>query len=56
MIYVALGDRDRAFTWLEKGREQHSEVVLDLKADPAFEPLRSDPRFQALLSRMNLPP
>ena len=55
MIYVALGDRDQAFAWLEKAREQRSEEVLGLKSDPAFDPLRSDPRFQELVRRVGLP-
>ncbi len=56
MIYVGLGNLDQAFAWLEKAREQRSELILGLKADPAFDPLRSDPRFQALVHRVGLPP
>jgi tetratricopeptide (TPR) repeat protein len=55
-IYIALGDRDRAFEWLEKGYRERSfgASVLDLKAAPFWEPVRSDPRFVDLLRRMNL--
>jgi Flp pilus assembly protein TadD len=43
MIYVALGDRDEAITWLEKGYwELFNPGVLER---PCFDPLRSDPRF-----------
>ncbi len=52
-LYARLGDNDRAFEWLEKGLQQHSqEMTLSLLTEPAFEPLRSDPRFQSLLHRM----
>jgi TolB-like protein/Flp pilus assembly protein TadD/tRNA A-37 threonylcarbamoyl transferase component Bud32 len=53
-IYVGLGERDEAFAWLEKGyaaRDSHMEF---LGVEPAFDPLRSDPRFADLLRRMNL--
>jgi Flp pilus assembly protein TadD len=55
-IYIALGDRDRAFEWLEKGYRERSfgASVLDLKAAPFWDPVRSDPRFADLLRRMNL--
>jgi serine/threonine-protein kinase len=56
MIYTGLGDRDRAFEWLEKAYEDHSWVMLYLKVDPFFDPLRSDPRFADLLRRMGLAP
>jgi serine/threonine protein kinase/tetratricopeptide (TPR) repeat protein len=53
-IYAALGEKDQAFEWLEKGYEDRS--ILNIKADPAFDPLRSDPRWADLLRRMNLQP
>jgi serine/threonine protein kinase/tetratricopeptide (TPR) repeat protein len=55
-IYIALGDRDRAFEWLEKGYRDRSfgASVMDLKAAPFWDPVRSDPRFADLLRRMNL--
>ena len=45
-IYTGLGEKDWAFEWLEKGYEERS--LLDLKVNPTFDPLRSDPRFQGL--------
>ena len=53
-IYAALGEKDKAFEWLEKGYEDRSTYTI--KVDPFFDPLRSDPRFADLLRRMNLQP
>jgi TolB-like protein/DNA-binding winged helix-turn-helix (wHTH) protein/Tfp pilus assembly protein PilF len=55
-IYVGLGEKGKAFEWLEKGYERHSIGLggVDLKVDPLWDPLRSDPRFADLLHRMNL--
>ena len=53
-IYVGLGEKDKAFEWLEKAFEEHA--VGDIKAWPPFDPLRPDPRFADLLRRMNLQP
>jgi serine/threonine-protein kinase len=56
LIYVGLGDNDQAIQWLEKAYQKHSSVGFEsVKVDPLFDPLRSDPRFQDLLRRMNFP-
>jgi serine/threonine protein kinase/TolB-like protein/Tfp pilus assembly protein PilF len=55
-IYVALGDTSRAFQWLEKAYDNRSAQLVFLKVDPLVDGLCSDPRFQDLLRRMNLPP
>ena len=54
--YIRLGDKDRAFQWLEKAYQEHSGNLLSLKSAPLFDPLHSDPRFQNLLRRVGLPP
>jgi TolB-like protein/Tfp pilus assembly protein PilF len=53
-IYVALGDRDAAFAWLEKAVEERDQSARTLKSSPQWDSIRSEPRFQALLARMNL--
>jgi tetratricopeptide (TPR) repeat protein len=53
-IYTGLGQKDRAFEWLEKGYEDRS--IGAIKVEPTYDPLRSDPRFANLLRRMNLQP
>jgi len=53
-VYAALGDKDRAFQWLEKAYQQKDWAIVQIKIDPVFDSLRSDPRFSDLLKRMNL--
>jgi tetratricopeptide (TPR) repeat protein len=51
-IYAALGDRDQAMAWLERGYVERFNPGVLIR--PAFDPLRSDPRFQTLLRRVGL--
>ncbi len=55
-IYTGLGDKDAAFEWLQRAYENHSPSLIWVKVDPIYDSLRSDPRFQDLLRRMNFPP
>src|SRR6202045_3025466 len=54
MIYLGLGDRDQALTWLEKGCNDRDVWALNLKVDPIYPDLRTDARFVALLKRVGL--
>jgi serine/threonine-protein kinase len=54
-IYAALSERDAAFRLLENAYAERSMWILDLKVDPRFSALRSDPRFEDLLRRVGLP-
>jgi eukaryotic-like serine/threonine-protein kinase len=54
LIAIGLGERDQAFVWLEKGYEDRAQMLSELRAEPAFDPLRSDPRFADLLQRVGL--
>jgi TolB-like protein/DNA-binding winged helix-turn-helix (wHTH) protein/Tfp pilus assembly protein PilF len=53
LMYVGLGEKDQAMKWLEKAYEEHFNPSILLR--PAFDPLRSDPRFQNLVHRIGLP-
>jgi|SRR5579863_4243081 len=52
--YALLGEKDRAFRWLDKSFREQDAFLLYLKVDDRFEVLRPDPRFQDLLHRMGL--
>jgi Tfp pilus assembly protein PilF len=53
-VYLGLGDKDQSLAWLEKAYTQHSTELISLKVNPGYDLLRSDPRFQNLLSRVGL--
>ena len=55
-VYIGLGDTDKAFEWLQKAYEERSRALVFLNVEPRLDPLRSDPRFEDLLCRMNFPP
>ena len=55
-VYGGLGEKDLAFTWLEKGFQDRSGQLGRARWEPQFEVLRSDPRFADLLRRMGLTP
>ena len=54
-VHLGLGDTDVAFDWLEKSVEARDWQLGMLKVEPAFDDLRSDPRFAALVERVGLP-
>ena len=52
LVYAGLGERERAFEWLEKSyADRHPGMIL-LKSDPRFDPLRRDPRLSDLIRRI----
>ncbi len=51
-IYGRVGEQDEAMRWLEKAYEERSHYLLFLKREPWADPVRSDPRFQALVRRI----
>lgn len=53
--YLALGDREQALRELENAYQAHSICMTWAKDDPRLDPLRSEPRFQAILQRMSFP-
>jgi serine/threonine-protein kinase len=55
-IHAWMGDVDRAFDWLRRAVTAHDAGLLYVKYDPILKPLRADPRYAALLSRLKLPP
>jgi hypothetical protein len=53
-VYVALGDKDQAFAWLEKDFQAQSGRLPQIAHSPLWEDLKDDPRFQDLLRRIGL--
>jgi TolB-like protein/Tfp pilus assembly protein PilF len=53
-IYAGLGDNDKAFEFLDRASREKSLEMFHIKGDLRIDNLRSDPRFQALLSRVGL--
>jgi eukaryotic-like serine/threonine-protein kinase len=53
-VYVALGDRRRAFEWMEKAYSERSNWVAYIAGDPANDDLKDEPYFQSLLTRVGL--
>jgi len=56
LAYLGLGEKDQTFHWLDQAYLQHDGNLALLKVEPKFDSLRSDPRFNDLLRRMNLTP
>ena len=54
-VYAALGDKERALASLERGYEERDYWLVELKAWPWFDALASEPRFENLVRRLNLP-
>lgn len=55
VIYAGLNDKDQAFEWLNKAYEARSFFLMLLKVETVLDNLRADPRFKALMKRLNLP-
>jgi len=55
LLYTGMGDKDRALAALQRAYQERSQFVDYLKVAPEFDSLRSEPRFQALLQRLNFP-
>jgi len=57
VIYLGLGEMDKAFDWFEKAIDEHDPLMLDFHVQPNYyDPLHTHPRYSALLRKMNLEP
>ena len=53
LIHLALGDKDQALDWLEKAAQERGLTYFNfIKVDPFLDPLRGDPRFEALVNKV----
>lgn len=55
IAHIGLRETDQALRWLEKARDDRAPALTQLRVDPVFDPLRSEPRFQAVLNELNFP-
>jgi TolB-like protein/Tfp pilus assembly protein PilF len=55
LIYIGLGDKAAALNWLERHMLTRAETANTYAVAPEFDDLRDEPRFKAMLKRMNLP-
>ncbi len=53
LVYLGMGDRNRAIDFLERAVEARSQWLIWLKMDRVYDPLRSEPRFKALMKKLN---
>lgn len=54
LAYAGIGDKEKLFNALQQASLERSNSLTALKVDPAYDPFRTDPRFQALLRRVGL--
>jgi tetratricopeptide (TPR) repeat protein len=54
VVWTGLGDRDRAFQWLDRAYDEDCEYLVYLPTEPMADPLRGDPRFSQLLQKLGL--
>ena len=54
IIHTALGETEQALAWLQKAYNEHAWALVVLGVEPRLDPLRSDSRFQSLLSKVGL--
>jgi TolB-like protein/Tfp pilus assembly protein PilF len=52
--YVRMGEKEKAFDWLEKAYEEHDSGLVSLAVEPMFDRARSDPRYRDIVRRMKL--
>ena len=54
-VYAWRGEKDKAFEWLDRAYQHREAPLVGIKDDRPLDSLRGDPRYMALLRKMNLP-
>jgi TolB-like protein/DNA-binding winged helix-turn-helix (wHTH) protein/Tfp pilus assembly protein PilF len=55
-VHLRLGEKEKSLQLLERAYEEHDWALIWANVSPRLDPLRTDPRFQSVLSRMKFPP
>ncbi len=54
-IYLGMNDKDKTLEWLDRAiEERHPVIIAQIREEPFYDPIRSDPRFQALLRKIHV--
>ena len=56
LIYLGLEEFDQVFAWLDKAYEERDQWLNLMSVDPAYDGIRADPRFVAMLDKIKLEP
>jgi len=56
VICLGLGEMEEAFDWFERAVDEREPLMLHCHVHPNYDPLRTHPRYSALLRKMNLEP
>jgi hypothetical protein len=56
VAHYGLGDVDEAFVWMDRAIDVRDDMIFPIAAYPFLDPLRSDPRYVALLKKLNYDP
>jgi TolB-like protein/Tfp pilus assembly protein PilF len=54
-LYSDVGDKEHAFRWLDTAYREHDGLLINLKTEFQWDPIRSDPRFAELIRKVGLP-
>jgi hypothetical protein len=55
-VYVALGEKEEAFKWLNRACQDHGGAIHAIPIRPVFKALHTDPRFREIVRRIGLDP
>jgi serine/threonine-protein kinase len=55
VVWAGLGEPDKVFEWLDRAADARLPAIVEIRADPRFRPVSSDPRFTALARRIGIP-
>jgi TolB-like protein/Tfp pilus assembly protein PilF len=55
IVYLGLGDKEEALRWLQKSYQDRADDITIIKVDPFLDPLRGDPRFENLVTKVLAP-
>lgn len=54
LVYLGLGENERALDWLEKAAEERTAEIIHIKCEPIYDPLKGEPRHKVLMKKIGL--